>query len=159
MLFMGFKAQHLTLHGLKYKAQIYFNWPKYKAQIILNYSKQCIQLEDFSFMLHVFRSGLFIIGFGPEQIVGSPNRLRWTQSSAKLLIHHLTFVLFILGLRWLGSISLSPFSWKRYVLIYCNVLQSATYYCLFIHVTLPSETPFCKNMKIVKQMTYIQKME
>jgi len=87
---MGFKVQELKLHGPKYKAQIYYTWPKYKTQIILNYSKQFIHLENLYLMLHVLQSDLFRIGFGPGQMVGGPNKLRWTPFSRKLLIHHLT---------------------------------------------------------------------
>jgi len=57
---------------------------KYKTQIILN---NLYNLEDFSLMLYFLQSYFFRFAFGPEQLIKSPNRVRWTQSFGKLLIH------------------------------------------------------------------------
>jgi len=40
-------------------------------------------------MLYFLQSDFFSFAFGPKQLIERPNRLRWTQSSEKLLIHPL----------------------------------------------------------------------
>jgi len=67
----------------KYKAQIYSTWPKYKAQIILN---NLYRLEDFFLILYFLHMDFFMFVIGPEQLNKSLNRMRWAQSSGKLLI-------------------------------------------------------------------------
>ena len=84
----GPQGPNLHYMAKKYKAQIYSTWPKYKAQIILNY---LYKLEDFSLILYFLQRDFFIFVFGPEQLIKSPNRMRWAQSSRKFLILPLTF--------------------------------------------------------------------
>jgi len=81
---MGFKAQHLSLHGPKYKAKIYSTWPKYKAQIILN---NLYNLEDFSLMFRVHKSDLSKVAFGPKQLVESLNGPNLLESSLSSFWH------------------------------------------------------------------------
>jgi len=66
-----------------YKAQVYSTWPKYKAQIILN---NLYKLEDFSLILYFLQRDFYMFVFGFEQLIKSPNRMRWVQSFGKLLI-------------------------------------------------------------------------
>jgi len=79
----GSLGPNLHYMAQQYKAQIYSTWPKYKAQIILN---NLYKLEDFSLIFYFFQRDFFMLVFGPEQLIKSPNRMRWAQSSRKLLI-------------------------------------------------------------------------
>jgi len=67
--------------NLHYMAQ------KYKAQIILN---NLYKLEDFSLIFYFLQRDFFMFVFGSEQLIKSPNRIRWAQSSGMILILPLT---------------------------------------------------------------------
>jgi len=80
------QAQHYLWAS---RPNTYTTWPKntkpkYKTQIILN---NLYNLENFPLMLYFLQSDLSRFAFGPEQLVESLNRLKWAQSSKKLLIY------------------------------------------------------------------------
>jgi len=80
------------------KAQTYTTWPKntrpkfillgpnIRPKLFKTILNNLYKLEDFSLIVYFLQRDFFMFVFGLEQLIKSPNRMRWAQSSGKLLV-------------------------------------------------------------------------
>ena len=103
------------------KAQTYTTWPKStrpkfillgpntRPKLFQTIISSLYKLEDFSLILYFLQKDFFMFVFGPEQLIKSPNTMRWAQSSGKLLILPLALCPFysLINVAWAYSIIVS----------------------------------------------------
>jgi len=80
-------------------------------------------------MFHILQSDLSMIAFGPEQVIESPNSLKWAQSSRKLLIYPVTLCPFYSLTKVAGAYSIKFY---LFYLIYLDLCTSLFYFIYFI---------------------------